>query len=89
MFWLRKSCIVYERKKQKIVYGRRPSNINLVVFVRSFGVCLSVLLSLIFPLCNTNDILKIYDAKCYGDHHVKKLFGKMVFDKKEQDRWLQ
>jgi len=30
-----------------------------------------------------NDILKIYDAKCYGDHHAKKLFGKMVFNKKE------
>ena len=34
----RNSCIVYERKT-KDVQGRRPSNINLGLFVCSFDVC--------------------------------------------------
>ena len=33
-FWLRNSCLVYERKT-KTVQGRGPSNINLGIFVCS------------------------------------------------------
>ena len=37
--WLYNSFIVYERKKNRVVHGRGPSNITLGIFVCSCDIC--------------------------------------------------